>query len=339
MKKAIFALLLCTATASAADNGEKLLSLRAEARFDYQRDWNDWHTVSDNTGFTGKYLNLRADGTLTHGLTYSWRQRFNKPHSDSSFFDATDWLYLNYSFGDWSIAGGKQVVAIGGWEYDRAPIDLYSCSVFWNNIPCYAIGGSLSYSLTGNDRLTVQMCESPFFTKENRDMYGYNLMWTGSHGCYQSLWSVNLLEYTPGHYINYIALGNRFTAGKWRVDIDLMNRSASHQTFLLKDCSVMGEIAYCPGSRWQLHGKVTYDINHSGTDADLCVLNGTELTMAGAGLEYYPILEKKHSLRLHANMYYSWGKNANSDNVMQNRTAIFDLGVKWSMDLLSFTRK
>ncbi len=129
------------------------------------------------------------------------------------------------------------------------------------------------------------------------------------------------------------------TAGKWRVDLDLMNRSASHQTFLFKDCSVMGEIAYCPTSRWQLHGKVTYDVNHSGTDADLCVLNGTELTMAGAGLEYYPILENKHALRLHANMYYSWGKNSNSGNIMQNRTAIFDLGVKWSMDLLSFTRK
>ncbi len=44
-------------------------------------------------------------------------------------------MYLNYEIGRWGVQGGKEVVAIGGFEYDRAPIDLYSCSVFWNNVP------------------------------------------------------------------------------------------------------------------------------------------------------------------------------------------------------------
>lgn len=56
------------------------------------------------------------------------RHRLNKKNNDASFFDATDWLYLAYRKDNWELSAGKQVVAIGGYEYDAAPIDLYFCS-------------------------------------------------------------------------------------------------------------------------------------------------------------------------------------------------------------------
>lgn len=236
------------------------------------------------------------------------------------------------------MAGGKQVVAIGGWEYDRAPIDLYGCSVFWNNIPCYQIGASVSFRPSASDRLTFQFCESPFFTPSDRDMYAYNLMWNGSHGIYSSIWSANLIEYAPGHYISYLALGNKFSFGRLSLELDLMNRASSGQTFLLRDMSVMGEIAYTPSQRWKVFGKMTYDVNNTRSDADLCVAPGTELKMAGAGVEYFPLADKRNTLRVHANVFYSWGKNANSADVMQNKTTLVDVGVKWNMNLLSFKR-
>ena len=96
-----------------------LMTLRGEVRLDYQRDMQDGNTVDGNSGFEGKYVNFRVDGRLAKGLTYSWRQRLNKHHEDGNFFDATDWIYLDYRRGCWSFSGGKQVVAIGGWEYDR----------------------------------------------------------------------------------------------------------------------------------------------------------------------------------------------------------------------------
>ena len=153
MRKIFLALCAATAVYAHADEPatDTLLKFQAEARLDYQRDWNDGKTVKDNSGFEGKYINIQADGNITDALSYSWRQRLNKPHKDASFFDATDWIYLNYDFGRWSVAGGKQVVAIGGWEYDRAPIDLYGCSVFWNNIPCYEIGASVSFRPSASD--------------------------------------------------------------------------------------------------------------------------------------------------------------------------------------------
>lgn len=318
---------------------ETLFKFQAETRLDYQRDWTDGTVVKDNSGFEGKYLNFRVDGNLSDAVSYSWRQRLNKTHKDATFFDATDWIYVNYNFGRWSLAGGKQVVAIGGWEYDRAPIDLYGCSVFWNNIPCYELGASMSYKITDNDKLTAQFCESPFHTGDDRDMYAYNLMWSGTHGIFSPIWSVNLIEYMPRHYISYIALGNKFTVERVSLELDLMNRASSGQTFMFRDMSVMGELTYTPSQKWKVFGKMTYDVNHTGSSADLCVLSGTEMKMAGAGVEFFPLSDGRNTLRLHANIFYGWGNNANSAAVMQNKTTLVDMGVKWSMDLLSFRRR
>lgn len=325
--------------ASSTETETGLFRLDVLARVDWQYH-RPFDTPDDSeTGFKGKYLMFRADGEIIPGLTYSWRQRLNKMHSDQSFFDATDWIYLNYAVDRWNFQAGKEIIAIGGWEYDRPPFDLFGGSVFWNNIPCYSLGVSAGYNLTASDRLTAQVTQSPFFTKENRNMYSYNLMWTGHHGCFDALYSANLVEYTKGHFINYIALGNRFTFGKCTVELDLMNRASSHQTFFFKDCSVMGEFSYSPTSRWKIHGKVTYDVNHSGTDADFTVLDGTELTMAGAGVEFYPLVKKRTSLRLHAAAYYSWGKNANAGDLMQNNTVFANVGLTWDMNLLNIKRK
>ena len=126
-------MVLLTLDAKAQDNG---LRLQAETRIDYSGE----QLKSDDykAGFYGRYLNVILSGTIGDKFSYAYRQRLNKAHADQSFFDATDWLYLNYApSSNWQFSAGKQVVAIGGYEYDRAPIDLYFCSEFWNNIACY----------------------------------------------------------------------------------------------------------------------------------------------------------------------------------------------------------
>lgn len=323
-----------------ADTVEKqqLFKLDVQARVDWQLNQNDGHTIDSNTGFKARYLVFQLDGRIIPGLTYSWRQRMNKAHSDQSFFDATDWIYLNYSIDRWNFQAGKEVVAIGGWEYDRAPINLFGCSVFWNNIPCYQLGVSAGYDITSKDRMTFQAVQSPFFTPANRNMYSYNLMWNGSHGFYDAIWSANLVEYAKGRYINYLALGNKFTYDRVQLELDLMNRASSHQTFFFKDCSVMTELGWSPNARWRVHGKYTYDVNRTRTGADLTVLPGTELNMAGGGLEFYPLLKNKTWLRLHAACYYSWGKNSNADDVMQNKSLLFCAGITWDMNIVNIKK-
>ena len=41
----------------------------------------------------------------------------------------------------------------------------------------------------------------------HRDMLSYNLFWDGKCGMLSTLWSVNMVETTPYHYISYISLG------------------------------------------------------------------------------------------------------------------------------------
>ena len=318
-----------------AQYDEALLGLGIDARADYQREYIDGSAIKDNSGFKGQYLNIRMDGRLSDKITYSYRQRLNKRQNDYSFFDATDWLYVVYQATEnWALSGGKQVVAIGGYEYDRAPIDLYFGSEYWNNIPCYQWGVSATYTFgDGKDQLLAQVCQSPFDLPEN-DIYSYNLMWYGSHDWFNTMYSVNMIEYLPGKFINYITLGNKFNAGDFSLELDLMNRAVSNQTFFFKDFSVMSELIYAPSEKWSMFAKATYDVNKSGKEGDYCVLPGTEVTRVGAGIEYFPMGNK--NLRLHAATCYTFGNNPSG--TAQPEHSYASVGLKWKFDLLTFKK-
>ena len=334
---ALLALLCCQF--AFAQQEESLLNLGIEARADYQREYIDGEAINDNCGFKGKYLNIRVDGKLNDKFSYSYRQRLNRAHTDGSFFDATDWVYLKYQANEnWAVSAGKQVVAIGGYEYDRAPIDIYFGSEYWNNIPCYQFGVNLMYTFNNAaDQLQAQVCESPF-KQPGKDMYAYNLIWYGSHGWFNSIYSVNMIEYLPGEFINYITLGNKFNVGDLSLELDVMNRAVRNQTFLLKDISVMGELSYAASEKLNIIAKATYDVNNSDKIGDYCVMPGTEVTRVGAGVEYFPLPNGNKSVRMHATFCQTFGDNGNPSGVLQPEQSVFNVGLKWKMNLLSFKK-
>lgn len=311
--------------------GQSLQDFYVETRLGYESLWKDSHHIADDTGFKGQWLNLRLDGTVTEGLTYSYRQRLNKP-SSRTFFDATDWLHL-----DWkatrglTLSAGKQVVAIGGYEYDRAPIDLYYCSEFWNNIPCYQLGVSATYDMTPSDALLFQVCNSPFREWIGNGSYAYNLCWYGSHGFWETIWSVNLME-NGGSMMNYLALGNRFHfTDRIRLDVDVMNRAAgSYRPF--SDWSVMSELSVAPSEAARVFVKFTHDSNRSGHANDRLVLDGTSISMASAGFEYMPA--EAPDVKLFAAAFYGWGVNSNPAGTRTDRQLCCQLGLKWRLDIL-----
>lgn len=334
------AFMLALPAAAQDDEAQEIFRLDALARVDWQSNSLDGHTMDSETGFRGKYLMLRMDGQIAPGLTYSWRQRLNSSLASSEFFDATDWIYLNYAVKGWSFAAGKEVVAIGGFEYDRHPADLYACSEYWNNVACYQLGASVGYQVAEDDKLTLQAVQSPYRKLcHNNNTYGYSLMWNGHHGCFDAIWTVNAMEYEKGRYINYISLGNKLTFGDFAAEIDFMNRYTSGQTFLFKDCTVIGDLSYRFAKRWKVHAKYSYDVNESGTNKDTYVINGTHLNMAGGGVEFYPLLKDRTALRLHATCYYAWGRNTNLIVGYQNKQLYASVGLTWNMNLLSVKAK
>ncbi len=334
----LFFLLLFCVTTQAQEN--KVLNLQVEARGDYQREYVDGEAMKDNSGFKGKYFTVNVSGDISEKFSYKFSHRLNKYSSNSSFFDATDVLYVDYKPTDAiTLSAGKQVVLIGGYEYDRAPIDLYFCSEYWHNVPCYMWGGSVEYKLPNEkDKFLFQFCESPFRSYHpNSDMYSYNLAWYGTHGFYNAIWSLNMLEYAEGKYISYLALGNEFCFNdKVKLQLDFMNRASSGHSYFFKNCSFVGELSYRPIEQLNIFAKASYDVNHTNTASDYCVMDNTELTSVGGGIEYFPL--PNHDFRLHANGSYTWGKNGNPDGVLQNKQTYIDFGMTWKMDIWSLKR-
>lgn len=307
-----------------------------ETRLGYEAEVLDGEMQDSRSGFRGKYLNMRLDGQIMPGLTFSYRQRLNKD-TNQTFFDATDWIHLDWQVTDrLSLSAGKQVVGIGGYEYDRAPIDLYYNSEFWGNIPCYQLGASVAYNVKPDDKLLLQVCNSPFRSVVGNNKYAVNLMWYGSHDFWQPVWSVNMLQTSGGNgWMNYIALGNKFAfSRRLYLEFDLMNRASANQTFFFRDWSTMAELSYSPLDALRCFAKYTYDVNHSGTDADLTVLDGTEMHLVAAGIEGNPLKNYRSHLRLFAVAGYSWGENTNSNMYNADKCLKVEAGVKFRLDVL-----
>lgn len=328
----ILSILTCSGAAA-----QSLSDFYVESRIGAESEWLDSKVNDTNTGFKGQWLNLRLDGEITDGLTFSYRQRLNK-NTSRTFFDATDWLHLDWKITDrLTLSGGKQVVAIGGYEYDRAPIDLYYCSEFWNNIPCYQFGVSTTWAVTDSDSALLQVCNSPFREWSDNNKYAFNLMWYGSHGFWETMWSVNMIDLGGNEWMNYISLGNRFNFTDWlHLDIDLMSRTATGQTFLT-DWSVMSELSASPMAGMRLFTKYTRDRNHSDVLSDYLVQRGTDISMASAGMEYTPA--DIPDLKLFAVGSYGWGTNTNLEGTRLDRQFLLEIGAKCRLDILNSLKR
>ncbi len=309
------------------------VDLRVEARGDLLYENIAGNTIDGNTGFRANQLNLRLNGNINDSWSYAYRQRMGKPNSDASYFDAVDHLNLTYTTGAWAFTGGKQTVAVGGYEYDRAPIDFYFGSEYWYNMDCYQWGVNAKYNFgnESNDALTLQVVQSSF-RSVNPSMLSYNLLWTGSYGWLDILHSVNMLEYLPGKFVNFIALGHQFNMGDMKLQLDWMNR-ADVEHFGFDDFSLMADLSWGASEKLNVFAKASYDVNKDNV-ADLCVLRGTELIRVGAGVEYFPI-EDSQDVRFHAGYSYSWGTNTNlDDGTLWDNHSFVSLGVTWRMSVL-----
>ena len=322
---------LCALATTAQENPK--VDLRIEARGDAQNELIDGNVVAANTGFRGKQPNLRLNGNINDSWSYVYRQRMGKPNADASYFDAVDHINLTYTTGAWAFTGGKQTVAVGGYEYDRAPIDFYFGSEYWYNMACYQWGVNAKYNLgtESNDVLTLQVVQSPF-RNIDPSMQSYNLMWAASYGWLDILHSVNMLEYLPGKYVNFIALGHQFNMGDFKLQLDWMNR-ADVENFHFDDFSIMADLSWSASDKLNIFGKYSYDMN-DGNYADYCVLPGTELNRVGAGFEYFPIEDSK-DVRFHGAYSYAWGKNGNLAGSVFDNHSFLTLGVTWKMNILS----
>lgn len=343
------AMLALAFTSFATDNssqhqepGDHIISLDLDARLDWQLVKQKDKLDNSQTGFIGKYIALKAYGQLMDGLTYTWRQRFSRTPKDNSFWDQTDILDINYRHDKFDFGAGKQVVLIGGYEYDRAPINLMCPNLFVTNVACYQFGVSAGYQVTPNDHLAFQISQSIFATSAERNLYSYNLMWRGGHNLndllrLETIWSINEVEYIKGKYCNYVALGNKLLINeKFTVLVDLMTRTYPENK-AFKNNTFMGELSWDISPKWKLTAKASYDCNRGVNLTDKTeVARGTQLAIGGAVAEWYPIHNQRHLLKVHAAAFASHGTNNNPNDLMQKDTFYGSIGLTWHMNLFNF---
>lgn len=269
------------------------VNVLSDMRFDY--DYKDVEDGDKSSGFYGRYLNLIFHAQINQQLSVHLRQRLNKfGDMKNDVFGATDWAYLDYAPNEkFTFSAGKQVVGIGGYEYDRNPIDIYYASMFWNNIACYQFGVSATYHFDqGKQNLMLQICNSPYQAIGKR-CYAYNLMWIGNMGIYHTLWSANLIEYQLNKYGNIISLGNKFDFDNAYLEVDFMNRYWGHGDFLLKDYSLIAKACATIG-KFDIFAKGGYE--HYALDQSQGFT--VDKPFYGIGAEFFP-LHGSRNLRLH----------------------------------------
>ena len=332
----IIALSLCTSTVFAQltkENDFGITALKFEVRTDY-----DCFNQHDTTwsGFTGRFLNFIIKGDLNEHFYYAYRQRLNKVNSINNFFDATDYLYLGWRITkNISWTAGKEVVAMGGIEYDLAPIDVYFASLSWG-LSCYQFGTNLQFTTNdGNHTFTLQFTNSPFGEHLYNGMYNYSLHWRGNFKHFGPVCSVNMYEYCKGAFLNVIALGTTFNFGPVDGHIDFFNRtSEQHDHFAGDDISFVGQIGLnLMANRLHLFLKATYDVNEMdlGTEPstyayNVYVLPGTDMRAYGGGVEFFPI-RGKNDIRVHA--FFAVNDTKGADMLYQG-----NVGLTWRLNFI-----
>ena len=317
-------------------------NLYLNTRIDFTFDYNLGHdTVAPNTdhGFAGKYLVVALDGTIGKNKKFSYhlRQRLNAPNITfaNTFFQGTDWAYFNWNFTpNFFLSAGKQVVAIGGWEYDTNPIDIYYGTEFWNTVCCYAVGASINYQdKSGKNQVLFQVCNSPFINEAMQSIYSYNLMWYGNFEHFKTTYSVNMIEYQPGKFINCIALGNKLQFKGVEMYLDLTHRASFEQKFFGQDITAIYGIGVDIGPKWIVFAKAGYDYNPAGL-RHIGVYSPDDIPsekvdFESLGFEYYPMGSR--DLRLHLCGSHSC---VDGEHKFQG-----NIGLTWKVDLLNVLKK
>lgn len=318
----------------------KLNTLKLESRIDYDFMHHDNSDAANENGFGGKYINFAIGGDINEHFSFNYRQRILPVTGERTFFDGTDYIYLTCKINrNVAFSAGKQVVYIGGFEYDLAPIDVYFWSEFWNNIICYQIGASAEFTTNdGNHKFILQVANSPYSEKPLDKLYSYNAIWYGKINHWKTMYSLNMLEYTPGSFINYIALGNQFDFGKVSFYIDYMNRYHGEQGGFFDDFTAIGEVKWNINDIVSVFGKGGYDANrecgtsyYMGTPRDIFVAPGIEYHYYGIGFEIYPMKADK-DIRIHG---FAARKSTDFAGTVNDKDDWhFSLGLTWRADFL-----
>ncbi len=339
--------------------GERLLGLDKKndafnVYMNIQNSANIHLKDGDYTGadFKTNQLRLEMRGEVMKGVSYRFRHRLNRVNSAQSIDNlsrATDMALISLDVTEnFTITGGKQCAAFGGFEFDLNPIDIYEYSDMIENMDNFLTGIDFAYRFNKQE-LRFQIVNSrtssiqeiystslPEGIESSKNPFGYTLNWNGNlfDGAVLTRWSYSIFEEAKNYTMKYIALGTQVKfSKKVQMQFDWMNSSEdidrkgiitkivngeTRATDVVYN-SLVAKFDYRICSKWNIFVKGMYETatNESNTNPELSDDFRKSLGYF-TGVEYYPI---KDNLKL----YFTYvGRKFDYDSKVTNILGLED---------------
>ena len=316
--------------------------LKVEARADGELFTTD---STPQFGFHGKYFNLMLGGELGGGISYYFKQRIIANSGSVMFFDNTDFLYIDYKpTQNWRLRFGKDAMAMGGFEYDASPIDVYFPTTLWNSIYCFQLGFSGAYiSDDGNHTIVAQVTNSPYINSTglsyDAGLVSYNLCWYGTVGHWNTIWSTSMIEREWSKFMNLTMIGNKLVFDTWDVYVDFMHHALSFDDWG-KNFGVVSCANYYFTPQFNIFVKGMFEQNKSEVDLNSAValdhllLAGHTYARYGLGFEWFPTEQKNVRLHTYVCRMEEWDRNSEISDTWN-----FNIGATWTMDFYKLFKK
>lgn len=271
-----------------------------------------------------EFFDLRIKGNINENFYYSAYHHLIRPIREKDPLSATDWVYLGYRKESWGIEMGKLQMENGGFEYDEAPVNMYTHGLYWQN---YSFAFSYGLNLIKywkKDKLAFQIFRTPKDMPERIvPLKSVSVCWKGTHGLWQSKYSANAIYPDHTQPLYALTLGNSFDFGKFNVLFDFMAR------FPGESFSAMGKFSYRLSPHLKSFVKCNYD--HSwGNPNDILVPEGMNYRGVCAGIEYFPI---KNSGDVRFHFLYVYADCFMTDRQLLFEKSLFQLGLTFNVHL------
>jgi hypothetical protein len=219
----------------------KNMSMIANMRFAFQNEFTDG--VYTGSRFVNQQFRLEFKGQVTDRVYFRFRDRYTRAQTSESVDNlsrSTDLAFIRVQVSDkWNISAGKMCADWGAYEFDYNPIDIYEYSDIIEMADNFLTGVGVSYTASAKNQFTLQLLDSR--TKTFVELYGVQPNqeeskmplafvgnWRGSlfDGKFNTIWSY--AYHNEAHNtstdkptgMNYIALGNQLTLGKFTAQYD-----------------------------------------------------------------------------------------------------------------------
>ncbi len=279
----------------------------------------------EDAGFKFEHVTIDIAGQVTPKLSYKYLQRLNKVSpifSKENLPSSIDYAYLRYNFNDqFSMVAGKQALSIGGFEYNKYPVDVYDYSGLTNLVTCYLTGVQAAFTPSGSQEFTFQILNNR--TGTWRDAIGtpqmglqleapklplyYSLGWNSNYldNALQLRYAVNATAPAKDKTLIMVSGGQKYESGPFSIYIDAFYQhseidylggiraiSANPQNVVenVNYFSILGEVNYRFTPKLNLMLKCFYN-NFSTYKSTNYIDEGNCLTSWNyqGGLEYYPM--------------------------------------------------